>query len=132
MATLSLEQKTQLAAQIVETACRIYAPKDTGNLSLNAIRSVYEGGVWQVVIGGEVAPYAIFTNEPWVNRGGKENPNKEWIQKAIESVRPVIVNIFSGTYTIEQIQEYQTMQALQWKETWESFTQTKEQSLQKR
>lgn len=123
MASLSLEQKTQLAAQIVETACRIYAPKDTGNLSLNAIRSVYEDGMWQVVIGGEVAPYAIYTNEEWINRGGKENPNKHWIEDAIESVKSVIVNIFSGTYTIEQIQAYQSYLDLMAEDT--IFTRTR-------
>ena len=103
---LSLEQKTQFVANIVETACRIYAPKDTGNLSLNAIRSVYENGVWQVVIGGEVAPYAVYTNEEWINRAGK-NPNEHWIEKAIESVKSVIINIFSDVYSVEEIQEYQ-------------------------
>lgn len=103
---LSIDQKTQFVAQIVETACRIYAPKDTGNLSLNAIRSVYENNVWQVVIGGEVAPYAIYTNEEWINRQGK-NPNEHWIEKAIESVKSVIVNIFSDVYTVEEIEEYQ-------------------------
>ena len=123
MASLTLEQKTQLAAQIVETACRIYAPKDTGNLSLNAIRSVYEDGVWQVVIGGEVAPYAIYTNEEWANRGGKQNPNEHWIEKAIESVKSVIVNIFSGTYTIEQIEAYQSYLNLMAEDT--IFTRTR-------
>jgi hypothetical protein len=123
MASLSLEQKTQLAAQIVETACRIYAPKDTGNLSLNAIRSVYEDGLWQVVIGGEVAPYAIYTNEEWINRGGRENPNKHWIEDAIESVKSVIVNIFSGTYTIEQIEAYQSYLDLMAEDT--IFTRTR-------
>jgi hypothetical protein len=103
---LSLEQKTQFVANIVETACRIYAPKDTGNLSLNAIRSVYENGVWQVVIGGEVAPYAVYTNEEWINRKG-QNPNEHWIEKAIESVKSVIINIFSDVYSVEEIQEYQ-------------------------
>ena len=123
MASLTLEQKTQLAAHIVETACRIYAPKDTGNLSLNAIRSVYEDGMWQVVIGGEVAPYAIYTNEEWINRGGKQNPNEHWIEKAIESVKSVIVNIFSGTYTIEQIQAYQSYLDLMAEDT--IFTRTR-------
>lgn len=103
---LTLEQKTQMASQILEFACKIYAPKKTGNLSINAIRSVYENGVWQVVIGGEVAPYAIFTNEEWVTRGTK-NPNEHWVQKAIESVRGVLINIFSGKYTEEEIKNYQ-------------------------
>lgn len=102
---MTIEQKTRLAAEIIEASCRIYAPKDTGNLSMNAIRCVYENGIWQVVIGGEIAPYAVFTNEPWINRKGT-NPNENWIQDAIESIQEIIVDIFSGRYTEQEIQDF--------------------------
>lgn len=102
---MTLYEKSELAAQIVQTACKIFAPKDTGNLAINAIRCVYEDGLWQVVIGGELAPYAIYTNEPWINRGGK-NPNEGWIERAIESVKPVLIGIFQDKYTLEEIQTY--------------------------
>lgn len=105
MGLLSIEQKLQMSAQILETACRIYAPKDTGNLSINAIRTVYENGIWQVVIGGEVAPYAIYTNEVGVKR---HNKNAGWIQKAIESVRSYLINIYTDKYTVEEITAYQS------------------------
>lgn len=106
---MDLLKKTEICALILETTCRIYAPKDTGNLVINAIKSVYEDGVWQVVIGGELAPYAVYTNEPWVSPHWKSatNPNENWIQKAIESVRTVIVGIFQGIYTEEEISKYQ-------------------------
>lgn len=103
---MTINQKLETASQIIETACRIYAPKDTGNLSINAIRTVYENGTWQVVIGGEVAPYAIYTNEEWINRG-TENPNEHWIEKAVESVRGVLINIFTDSYTPEELNLYQ-------------------------
>lgn len=107
---MSLLQKTETVARIVETACIIYSPKDTGNLSMNAIRSVFEDGMWQVVIGGEVAPYAPYTNEPWISPRwkGKENPNLHWVQDAIESVKPVIIGIFQDKYTQDEIMEYQS------------------------
>lgn len=106
---MDLLKKTEICALILETACRIYAPKDTGNLSINAIKSVYEDGVWQVVIGGELAPYAVYTNDPWVSPHwkGATNPNENWIQNAIEAVRPAIIGIFEGTYTEEEIVQYQ-------------------------
>ena len=107
---MELLRKSQLCALILETSCRIYAPKDTdGNLSINAIKSVYEDGMWQVVIGGELAPYAVYTNEAWISEKwkGAQNPNEGWIQKAIESVRTVIVGIFQGIYTEEEISKYQ-------------------------
>lgn len=106
---MDLLKKTEICALILETTCRIYAPKDTGNLSINAIKSVYEDGMWQVVIGGELAPYAVYTNEAWISEKwkGAQNPNEGWIQNAIEAVRPAIIGIFEGTYTEEEIAEYQ-------------------------
>lgn len=38
---------------------------------------------------------------------GATNPNENWIQKAIESVRTVIVGIFQGIYTEQEISKYQ-------------------------
>lgn len=61
------------------------APYDTGNLALNSIRIVDNA----VYIGGEIADYAIFTNEPWINRPGK-NPNEGWVQRAIMEAVPII------------------------------------------
>lgn len=106
---MDLLKKSELCALILETSCRIYAPKDTGNLSINAIKSVYEDGMWQVVIGGELAPYAVYTNETWISEKwkGAQNPNEGWIQNAIEVVRPAIIGIFEGTYTEEEIVQYQ-------------------------
>lgn len=106
---MELLRKSQLCALILETSCRIYAPKDTGNLSINAIKSVYEDGMWQVVIGGELAPYAVYTNEAWISEKwkGAQNPNEGWIQNAIEVVRPAIIGIFEGTYAEEEIARYQ-------------------------
>ena len=106
---MDLLKKTEICALILETTCRIYAPKDTGNLSINAIKSVYEDGMWQVVIGGELAPYAVYTNEAWISEKwkGAQNPNEGWIQNAIEVVRPAIIGIFEGTYAEEEIARYQ-------------------------
>ena len=61
------------------------APYDTGNMALNSIRIVDNA----VYIGGEIADYAIFTNEPWTNRPGK-NPNEGWVQRAIMEAVPII------------------------------------------
>lgn len=106
---MELLRKSQLCALILETSCRIYAPKDSRTLSRDAIKSAYEDGMWQVVIGGELAPYAVYTNEAWISEKwkGAQNPNEGWIQNAIEAVRPAIIGIFEGTYTEEEIAEYQ-------------------------
>lgn len=105
---MTLEQRIELVAKIVENSLKIHAPKDTGNLSINGIRSVFVNGVWTVVVGGEPAPYAVYTNEPWeseVWRGGK-NPNQGWIMEAIEAVKSAIIGIFQGVYTDAEIRSY--------------------------
>ncbi len=89
-------------ALLLHTALVANAPKDTWNLALNAIRIVQENGAWYILIGGEIAPYAVFTNEPWEK--GK-NPNEGWIEKTIEECMPAIKQIMSGTITQDEVDE---------------------------
>ena len=46
-------------------------------------------------IGGEPAPYATYTNEPWISEkwNGKQNPNQGWIQNGISSALPTLQSI---------------------------------------
>lgn len=76
---------------------QIRAPKKSGNLSMNAIKKVWNPtlGTWDIVIGGELAPYAPFTNEVWVNRPGV-NPNQGWIQTACIEAKPTLQAILTG------------------------------------
>jgi hypothetical protein len=82
---------------------KIKAPKDTGNLAINAIKKVWnpEVGTWDIVIGGELAPYAVYTNGVWINRPGV-NPNEGWIQNACIEAKPVLSGILSGTMSEEE------------------------------
>lgn len=89
-------------ALLLHTALVANAPKDTWNLALDAIRIVQENGAWYILIGGEIAPYAVFTNEPWEK--GK-NPNEGWIEKTIEECMPAIKQIMSGTITQDEVDE---------------------------
>src|SRR5690554_5764484 len=91
------------AALLLHTALVANAPKDTWNLALNSIRIAQEHGQWFVLIGGEIAPYAEFTNEPW-ERG--QNPNEGWIERTIEKCMPMIEQIMSGSITQAEIDEY--------------------------
>lgn len=79
------------------------APKDKWNLALNSIRIVQENGEWYVAIGGEIAPYAVYTNERW-NRG--INPNENWIEKSIEEAMPMIRRIMSDAISTAEINEW--------------------------
>lgn len=97
-------QKQYLACQVLHGALVANAPKDTWNMALNSIRLVQEAGEWYVLVGGEIAPYAIYTNEPW-SRG--RNPNEGWIELTIERCIPIIERIMSGAITEPEIEEWQ-------------------------
>ncbi len=102
---LSYFDRLEQTADFLLVWLQIKAPKDTFNLAINGIRKAYDDltGYPIIVIGGETAPYAIYTNEVWLSArwGGKTNPNQEWIQNAIIEVIPTIQSIMSGEITQE-------------------------------
>lgn len=102
-----MKNRQYQAALLLQTALVANAPKDTWNLALNGIRLVQDNGQWYVLIGGEIAPYAVFTNEPWT-RG--KNPNEGWIERTIEECLPMIQQIMSGTITQEEVDEWKRQQ----------------------
>lgn len=93
------------ALNILKLVLKARAPYDTGNLAINSIRIVGNA----VYIGGEIADYAVFTNEPWTadKWHGAKNPNKGWVQKAIQEAAPIIQRVLSGKATKEDIQAFQ-------------------------
>ncbi len=96
------ESRLEQAVDYLVLWFRIKAPKESGNLALNGIKKVWNPTIWSwdIVIGGELAPYAVYTNGIWVNRPGI-NPNEGWIQDACMEARPVLVAILSGTITTD-------------------------------
>lgn len=100
---LSYFDRLEQTADFLLTWLQIKAPKRTFNLAVNGIRKAYDDitGYPIIVIGGETAPYAIYTNEPWIAERwmGKQNPNQWWIQNAILEVITTIQAIMSGEIT---------------------------------
>jgi hypothetical protein len=80
------------------------APYDTGNLH-NSIEPVQvSNNEWQVTIGGEPAPYAVYTNEPWISPRwkGKQNPNEGWIDRALDDFVISLASRLGGHITFEK------------------------------
>ena len=86
------------ACKLLKAVLQARAPYDTGNLALNSIRIAEN----RVIIGGEIAPYAPFTNEPW-EKG--RNPNEGWVESAIREAAPIIGRVLSGKATDADVQE---------------------------
>lgn len=78
-------------ALLVYEACeqvRAYAPKRTGNLAYNAVKVEQTNeGEWTIFVDEEIAPYMVFTNEPW---GKGTNPNEGWFDRVAEVVAETI------------------------------------------
>lgn len=91
------------ALQLLEAYLKAGAPYDTGNLALNSIRIVQDkDNKFAIIIGGEIADYAVFTNEAWAK--GK-NPNEGWIESTINSALPNVRKAMSGALTQQEYDE---------------------------
>lgn len=111
---MDLQARYEAAADYLVVFLTLKAPNifwmSTGNLR-SSIRKAWnpELGHWQVVIGGEVAPYAIYTNEPWISPkwNGKENPNLYWVERALEEARTMLSMIVSGEVSEMELNQLQ-------------------------
>lgn len=95
------------ACKILKTVLQANAPYDTGNLAIESIRIDPYGNGPAVYIGGvDSAPYAPYTNEPWISEkwNGKKNPNEGWIDRAIEEAKPYIQQALRKKMSEEELQ----------------------------
>ena len=100
-----ISDRLLFAVEFLKNQLIIDAPYASGNLALNSIRIQQIDGDYHVVIGGEEnAPYAIYTNEPWINKPGK-NPNEGWVERSIEKSVPQIKNIMRGNISQEEYEK---------------------------
>lgn len=96
------------ACRILKSVLQARAPYDTGNLAMNSIRIDQNRG--RVIVGGEIADYAVYTNEPWMSDkwNGKQNPNEGWINKSIEEAVPIIQRVLSGRASEKEVNDILT------------------------
>lgn len=71
------------------------APKATGNLSENALKLESTPQGWVIWVDPKIAPYMVYTEEPWVNRKGK-NPNEGWFERVAEKVAKNLATFLNG------------------------------------
>lgn len=99
----------KVAAEFLKSCLQAYAPYDTGNLALNSIRIMYDSnGEIFVAVGGEIAPYAVYTNERWTSQrwNGNTNPNEGWIENAIDEALPLIKQYLTKELSQKDFDQY--------------------------
>jgi len=113
---ISYRDRVEAAVDLLIATLRAAAPKKEWNLTNNGIRKVYDQNAYPyIIIGGEPAPYALYTNEPWIDErwNGAINPNQGWVQEAIRTQVVSLEGILSGTITTDEfIVLLQTQEAI--------------------
>ena len=74
-------------------------PIDTGNMRYNATTFNSTGTMsCTIKVDGHIAPYAVYTNEPWVSPRwhGKKNPNEGWVEGGVELIAMYISQQLGG------------------------------------
>lgn len=102
----SLADRLYNAANFVKLSLQAYAPVDTGNMALNSIRVEQRGPYdFVVIVGGEPAPYAPATNQPWTSPrwNGRKNPNEGWVNDCLRSISSTIKSMMEGRISQEEI-----------------------------
>ena len=85
--------------QVFESTFRPMVPIDTGNMQNDATKLEQIGpNTYQIKIDSSIAPYAVYTNEPWTSKrwGGKPNPNEKWFEKATEKFAAELAAALNG------------------------------------
>lgn len=90
------------------------APYDTGNLSIDALRMVYDDeNTCRIYIDERIAPYMPYTNEPWVSQywNGKQNPNLYWWDTCATGAMMMLARTLGGD--VEKVRsEFEGVDAL--------------------
>lgn len=116
---MNLDKIAEICARVMEETFRPlvpYTPADTlvtgpdgitrlrrhstGNMRRNATKfEIINDKKFVVKVDSSVAPYAVYTNEPWQSPywRGKQNPNEGWFQKAALAYAEALATALGGT-----------------------------------
>lgn len=91
-------------AMLVYEELKKYVPYDTGNMANNALKiEQVSANEVKIYIDSSIAPYAVYTNEPWISPHwkGKKNPNEKWFDNATSKVAEALAGMLEGTLEIK-------------------------------
>lgn len=83
---------------------RELSPVDTGNMQQNISVVQDNARQYSIKIGGNVAPYAVYTNEKWVSPRwhGRKNPNEKWIDSGVISFVTELTSQLNGELSYDE------------------------------
>lgn len=105
---INQDEMLNICARIFHEDFLGQTPIDTGNLRYNAkiFRAVSANEI-EIGIDGGIAPYMVYTNEPWISPkwNGKKNPNEGWFDLAARSFADELAKRLGGTVEISEGEE---------------------------
>lgn len=93
-------------ATVEELRPTIYVPNpktrgktSTGNLAFHALQYSVEDNMVRVYIDEDIAPYCVYTNDPWTAKkwNDKQNPNEGWWERFAEEFARRLAQKLRGT-----------------------------------
>lgn len=105
---MEVKERFLAACEYLREFLILRTPVDTGNLAHRGIHMIFINKHHaRIIIGGEAAPYAIFTNSPWTSPkwNGKTNPNQGWVEDAVKDATGIVKQILGGNITQEEYEE---------------------------
>ncbi|HHX66661.1 MAG TPA: hypothetical protein GX708_01210 [Gallicola sp.] len=91
---MTKNQFIQFVNDYIVAVLKMNAPKRTGNLAYNSIRLVGN----EIKVGGEIAPYAVYTEE-------NNKSSKGWIKRTIQSLIPTIEQLAKNNISEEEFRK---------------------------
>lgn len=98
---MTKQQIIQTCIEVIEGMRAENVPRDTGNMAFNALRYEVTADGIQIGVEGDIAPYAPYTEYPWVSRKwhGKKNPNEGWWERFREELARRLAARLGGKIT---------------------------------
>lgn len=86
---------------------RSICPYDTGNMHDTIHHDIINANECTVTIGGEDAPYAVYTNERWIapRWRGRDNPNEKWIDSGVHTFAILLAQQLKGDLSTRGTEE---------------------------
>ena len=77
---------------------RTIVPIDRGIMRYEATKYMPQARAVKIRVDARTAPYAVYTNEPWVSPRwhGKKNPNEGWVEGGVELIAMYLAQSLGG------------------------------------
>lgn len=102
MSDVLYDKDISILARLIKDTLVELAPNKRRK-STNALRNSIHIEGNNIIVGGGIVDYAVYTNEKWISPrwNGKQNPNEAWVEVAVRQVILVFATRYG--YTVKGV-----------------------------